>query len=593
MFMPHRLHIQVLFQIFRTDHQRFLPASGKLHCRSPAQCIKALLQSSDTAFHRIAADDRPDCFVRNLQPVLRNPHGLLRSGEQVPDSNLILLAGGIAAEFNDLHPVEQRLRNGVRCIRCTDEQDIAQIIGHIHVVVRKGVVLFRIQHFQQSAGRVAVVGHPELVHFIQYNNRIGSPALLDPVHDSARHRSDIGSPVSADVCFIPHTAQADTYILPLQRSGNGAADAGLSGTRCTDKQQDGTGLFPVQVHDRNLLQDPVLDLFQSVMIFIQNPGCPVDIDPRHPGLLPVQAGQEIQIVVQIAVFRAVLPLLPHSGQHLVRFLPGRFIHSGILDLLLQHPYIRYILRMHLIELALEVFQLFLDGLFTVELLGRFFLFGSSFIRQCGDFNVLVENLLHHLHTLALGVFFQNAVFFPACQIQPLGDHGHDFADRTPLHDPSSGHGSPLVGFRHLQDGTLQTVQLLLLFFKRKIIYIRPADYRIGFQHTVRPHAHGFYVHPGFHIEHRKAGAADIPDRTGYTDRPEVITGVFSGLLLLLCHDKDRPLSGFRIPAGRFAVEIILQVHPAVRKHQASVNRNDYRHGITAFLLSLAFYHIEC
>ena len=76
--------------------------------------------------------------------------------DDVPLSDLELLALGVTREVHDFHPVEQRWRYGVRDVRGGDEQHLAEVEGDIQVMVRKLAVLRRIQDFEQSAGRIAV-----------------------------------------------------------------------------------------------------------------------------------------------------------------------------------------------------------------------------------------------------------------------------------------------------------------------------------------------------------------------------------------------------------------------------------------------------
>ena len=147
----------------------------------------------------------------------------------------------------------------------------------IEIVVRKGIVLFRIKHLQKGARRIAAVIFGEFIYLIQYDNRIGRSAALNALHDPARHGSDIGPPVSANLRLIPDAAQTDSCVGPSKGSGNALSDTCLSGSRCTGKQKDRAGLFLVQEHNGNLLDNPLLDLLQAVVVFIQNPLCLIQI----------------------------------------------------------------------------------------------------------------------------------------------------------------------------------------------------------------------------------------------------------------------------------------------------------------------------
>ena len=128
-------------------------------------------------------------------------------------------------------------------------------------MVSKGAVLLRVQYLQQCTGGIAGVILAQLIHLIQYHDRIGSAAALDAFHNTSRHGTHISTSVSADLSFILDTAKADTYIRTLQGFGNALANTGLTGTRCAHEQQNGTGLLLVQCHHGNLLDDTLLCLF--------------------------------------------------------------------------------------------------------------------------------------------------------------------------------------------------------------------------------------------------------------------------------------------------------------------------------------------
>ena len=177
-------------------------------------------------------------------------------------------------------------------------------------MVGKCGILFRIQHFQKGAGGITVVSAGKLVHLIQNHYWVGNSASLDPIHNPSRHGPDIGAAVPSDLRLIPDAPQADPHIFPLQCPGYALADAGLSGSGSAHKQKNGTGLFLIQRHHSNLLDDPLFGLFQSKMIFIQNLSGLGQINGNRFFLFPGKAGNKIQIIIKHAVFMAILPFLP-------------------------------------------------------------------------------------------------------------------------------------------------------------------------------------------------------------------------------------------------------------------------------------------
>ncbi len=240
-------------------------------------------------------------------------------------------------------------------------------------MVCEGAVLLRVQDLQKGAGRVPVIGHGQLVHLIENHDRVGDATLLDSVHDPSGHGTDIGPPVAPDIRLIPDAAQADTDVLSLQGFGDTLADTGLAGSGGSHKEQDRSGLLFLQIHDGNLLDDPLLDLFQAEMIFLKDLFRPVKVDGLGRLLFPGQACDKIQVVVEHAGFRTVLTFRLEPVEDFLRLFPCRLVHTGFLDLDLQLTEVRDIFRVHLIQLLLQKLHLLLDGRLPVDLLIIFLL----------------------------------------------------------------------------------------------------------------------------------------------------------------------------------------------------------------------------
>ena len=271
MIMGNRTHIQILFYNLRVCRDLCILILHDLYRRGSADGIDPLFQSPDPGFHRIIINNGLQGLIGQFQASLRKAHALHCLRNQVLPGNLEFFNRRIAGELDHFHSVQQRLRYGVQAVGCAYKQHIRQIIGYIHVMIRKGAVLLRIQDFQQCAGRIPVVGSGQFIHLIQYHDRIGYTAFLDTIHDTSRHSPDISSSVAADICFVTHTAQADPDILPVQRLRDALADTGLAGTRRADKQEDRSGLFFLQIHYCDLLNYTFFHFVQAEMVLIQDP----------------------------------------------------------------------------------------------------------------------------------------------------------------------------------------------------------------------------------------------------------------------------------------------------------------------------------
>ena len=145
--------------------------------------------------------------------------------------------------------------------------------------------------------------------------------------------------MSTDLCLVPDTAKTDSHIFTVQRFRNALSDTGLTGTRRTHEQQDRAGLFFIQCHYRKLLDDTVFYFFQTIVIFVQNLFCFLQINLGLFLCLPGKGSHKIQIIIQHTVFVAVFSFLFHSIQNFLRLFSGFLVHTGLCDLRLKLPHI--------------------------------------------------------------------------------------------------------------------------------------------------------------------------------------------------------------------------------------------------------------
>ena len=413
--MPDRAQIQVFPQLLRSDRKGFPAVFRKFNRCAAAEGIQPFSQPAHARLSGIIRDQGPNHFVGDVNLPGADAHRLHGCGKQMLPCDGKLLNGGIAFKLNHFHAVQERFGNGVHRVRRADKQHIRQIIRNIHVMIGKCIVLFRIQHFQQSAGRIAVIRSGKLVHLVQHHNRIGSAALLDPVHNPARHCADVGPAMSADIRLIAHPAETDPHILPLQGMGNASADAGFACARRTDKQKNGAGLFALQIHHGNLFNHAALDLFQAVMIRFQNLPRFLEVNRFGFRFLPIQRGHKIQIVIQHAVFRRLVSFLLQAIENFRRFRTSSLIHAGFFDFHFKFPDIGYLFRVHLVQFTLKILQLFFDGRFLIDILIFLLVSGVCIIRDLGHFQELIDQLFHQFRTPGYAVFLKDCVvLFVAC-----------------------------------------------------------------------------------------------------------------------------------------------------------------------------------
>ena len=234
------VHVEIIAEIFFGHDDLFPLAPHDPHCGGAAESLQTFAQSAHTALLGVIGDDESDHVIGEFDLVRADADCLKCLGQQMPLGDLQFVCCCIALELDDLHPVEQGLGNGLQRICCADEKDVGQIIGRVHVVVGESAVLFGIKYFEQSAGRVPVVGDGELVDLVEHHDRVGDAALLNAVHDPAGHGSDVSASVPPDIRFVAHTAKAYTGILAVECPGDTLSDAGLAGAGRSDKAENRT-----------------------------------------------------------------------------------------------------------------------------------------------------------------------------------------------------------------------------------------------------------------------------------------------------------------------------------------------------------------
>src|SRR5882762_7967554 len=100
------------------------------------------------------------------------------------------------------------------------------------------MILFRVEHLEQSGTRITAKVRTQLIYFVEQNDWIDRAGLLHHLDDLARQGADVGSPVAADFGLITHAAQTQPHKLAAGGAGNRFAQAGLANSRRTDKAKD-------------------------------------------------------------------------------------------------------------------------------------------------------------------------------------------------------------------------------------------------------------------------------------------------------------------------------------------------------------------
>ena len=191
------------------------------------------------------------------------------------------------------------------------------------------MVLLGIEHFQQCGGRVALNAGSELVDFIEHHHAIARTGLLHGLDDVARQRPDIRAAVTADLCLVVDAAQTQADEGASHGAGNGLAQRGLADSRGTNEAKDRRLPMRGEFAHRQILDNPLLDLVEAVVIGVENAARLSQIDRGLVGKPPRQFDQAVKVGPHHAVLGGGLGHALEPAQLLARFLLDLRRHAGL------------------------------------------------------------------------------------------------------------------------------------------------------------------------------------------------------------------------------------------------------------------------
>ena len=257
---------------------------------------KAAFEHTHAGLPRIERDDLTDGIVAHAQLRLLETvlFALLRQQMLLCDLELFLI--GIAREFNDLHTVEQRARDGVERVCRKDEKHVRQVDRDLHEVIPEVIVLLRVEHLEQRRGRVAAVVAAELVDLIEHHDGVHAPGNGQAVDDAAGHRTDIRLAMAADLRLVVHAAEGNARELAVRGMGNAHGDARLARARRADQTQHAALDIGRELAHGQIFRDAVLDLFEAEMLIVEHFARGAHIEPLLGAGVPRHLEADVQII---------------------------------------------------------------------------------------------------------------------------------------------------------------------------------------------------------------------------------------------------------------------------------------------------------
>src|SRR4029079_10299808 len=108
----------------------------------------------------------------------------------------------VSRELEHFHAVAERRRNRIEYVRGRQKQHFRQVERNIEVMIAEGIVLLRVENFEQRGCRITSEVGAELVDLVEDENRVLRFGAAQTLDDLARKRADVRAPVAADFRFV-------------------------------------------------------------------------------------------------------------------------------------------------------------------------------------------------------------------------------------------------------------------------------------------------------------------------------------------------------------------------------------------------------
>jgi hypothetical protein len=185
-------------------------------------------------------------------------------------------------------------------------------------VILERRILLRVENLEERRRRITEDVDPHLVDLVEHQNRIADTDLLHPLDDPARQRSDVRAPVPADLGLIAHAAEGNPVVTAAHRAGYRTTERCLSDARRTDETQNGRLLAPGELADRHVLDHPLLDLLEPVVVFVQASARLFDVELVASQAAPREVRDPLEVGPGDVVLRRLRLHPAHPAELLAR-----------------------------------------------------------------------------------------------------------------------------------------------------------------------------------------------------------------------------------------------------------------------------------
>ena len=269
---------------------------GQLERHLAVDLLEVLLEVPDPSLPAVVLDERVHRRVGDASLLFPYAASLLRRLLEVGPGDGALLVGDVPAQSHHLHAIEEGTRDGVQDVGGAHEENLAEVHGHVQVVVEERSVLLRIEELEQRGRRITLEPAPELVDFVDQNHRVGNARALEALHQLTGHGAHVRAPVPFDLRDVAQTSDGEAEEFSIQRARDALPDGGLTDARGSHHGDDLALRRSAQLAHRDKLQDSLLDILQAVVVGIEDIRRLRDIQPFLGRVAPRDGREPLEVV---------------------------------------------------------------------------------------------------------------------------------------------------------------------------------------------------------------------------------------------------------------------------------------------------------
>src|SRR5690606_3489773 len=165
--------------------------------------------------------------------------------------------------------IKQSRRN-VQGVAGGNEHYIGQVEIDFDVVILESMVLLGIEHLKQGRRRITAEIGAHFVNLVEQEQRVTHTYLGHVLENLARHRTDVGTSVTADLGFVAHTAKRHADKFTIRRASNRLTQGGLTDTRRADQTQYGRLELVNALLYSQVLDNALFHFLEAVVIGVEN-----------------------------------------------------------------------------------------------------------------------------------------------------------------------------------------------------------------------------------------------------------------------------------------------------------------------------------